>query len=111
MLTPIGITQTAGVVPEWKRTVHCIGDLHAGAITDVRLDALSRDLEQLRAPALHLQIGDVTESGKKNQDALALRFLDGLPGPWVTALGNHDILRNERTAAAWARAYGQQSHN
>jgi 3',5'-cyclic AMP phosphodiesterase CpdA len=98
-------------VPEWKRTVHCIGDLHAGAITDVRLDALSRDVEQLGTPALHLQIGDVTEGGKKNQDALALRFLDRLPGPWVTALGNHDILRNERTAAAWARAYGQESHN
>jgi 3',5'-cyclic AMP phosphodiesterase CpdA len=98
-------------VPEWERTVHCIGDLHAGAITDVRLDALRRDVARLGTPALHLQIGDVTEGGTKAQDELALRFLDGLPGPWVTALGNHDILRNERTAAAWARAYGQQSHS
>lgn len=98
-------------MPEWERTVHCIGDLHAGAITDVRLDALRRDVARLGTPALHLQIGDVTEGGTKAQDELALRFLDGLPGPWVTALGNHDILRNERTAAAWARAYGQQSHS
>ena len=98
-------------MPEWERTVHCIGDLHAGAIARVRLDALSRDVERLGTPALHLQIGDVTEHGTKAQDELALRFLDGLPGPWVTALGNHDILRNERTAAAWARAYGQESHN
>jgi 3',5'-cyclic AMP phosphodiesterase CpdA len=98
-------------VPEWERTVHCIGDLHAGAITDVRLDALRRDVARLGTPALHLQIGEVTEGGTKAQDELALRFLDGLPGPWVTALGNHDILRNERTAAAWARAYGQQSHS
>jgi 3',5'-cyclic AMP phosphodiesterase CpdA len=100
-----------GVMPEWKRTVHCIGDLHAGAITDVRLDALRGDVERLGTPALHLQIGDMTEGGTKAQDKLALRLLDCLPGPWVTALGNHDIFRNERTAAAWARAYGQESHN
>lgn len=99
------------VVLDWERTVHCVGDLHAGAITRVRLQALCRDIERLSTPALHLQIGDVTEHGKKAQDELALRFLEDLPGPWVTALGNHDILRNERTAAAWARAYGQESHN
>jgi 3',5'-cyclic AMP phosphodiesterase CpdA len=98
-------------VLDWERTVHCIGDLHAGAIARVRLDALSRDVERLGTPALHLQIGDVTENGTKAQDELALRFLEALHGPWVTALGNHDILRNERTAAAWARAYGQHSHN
>jgi 3',5'-cyclic AMP phosphodiesterase CpdA len=98
-------------VPVWERTVHCIGDLHAGAITDTRLNAVSRDLKRLGTPALHLQIGDATERGTREQDELALRFLECLPGPWVTALGNHDILRNERTAAAWARAYGQESHN
>jgi 3',5'-cyclic AMP phosphodiesterase CpdA len=97
--------------PDWERTVHCIGDLHAGAITGVRMAALSRDIDRLGTPALHLQIGDVTERGTEAQDQLALRFLEGLPGPWVTALGNHDILRNGRTAAAWARAYGQPSHN
>jgi Calcineurin-like phosphoesterase len=75
------------------------------------MNAVSRDLERLGTPALHLQIGDVTEGGTKSQDELALRFLERLPGPWVTALGNHDILRNERSAAAWARAYGQESHN
>jgi 3',5'-cyclic AMP phosphodiesterase CpdA len=98
-------------VPSWERTVHCLGDLHAGAISDVRLNAVSRDVERLGTPALHLQIGDATEAGTKAQDELALRFLDKLPGPWAAALGNHDILRNERTAAAWARAYGQPSHN
>jgi hypothetical protein len=97
--------------PDWERTVHCLGDLHAGAITDVRIDAVSRDLERLGTPALHLQIGDVTEAGTEAQDKLALSFLERLPGPWVTALGNHDILRKTRTAAAWARAYGQTSHN
>ena len=97
--------------PDWGRTVHCLGDLHAGAITDVRLDAVSRDVGRLSAPALHLQIGDATERGTAAQDSLALRFFERLPGPWATALGNHDILRNARTPASWARVYGQPSQN
>jgi 3',5'-cyclic AMP phosphodiesterase CpdA len=98
-------------VPDWERTVHCLGDLHAGAITEVRMSAVSRDIERLSAPALHLQIGDATERGTSAEDELALRFLERLPAPWVTALGNHDILHNGRRAADWARAYGQTSQN
>ena len=97
--------------PCWEHTVHCLGDLHAGAITDVRTRAVSHDVERLGTPALHLQIGDATERGVAAQDELALRFLSRLPAPWVTVLGNHDILGNARTPAAWARAYGQESHN
>lgn len=100
-----------GVEPDWQRSLHCVGDLHAGAITQVRLGAAARDLDRLRAPALHLQIGDATEEGRPAQDELALRFLDGLPGPWAAVLGNHDILGNERSAADWARAYGQDGKN
>ena len=97
--------------PSWTRTIHCIGDLHAGAITDVRMHSLIRDIERLPAPALHLQIGDATEHATPAQDRLALRFLDGLPGRWVTVLGNHDIWRGDRSPAEWARAYDQESHN
>ena len=57
--------------PDWERTVHCLGDLHAGAITRVRLDAVSRDIELLGPPALHLQVGDATEGGKEHEDKLA----------------------------------------
>lgn len=96
---------------DWQRTVHCIGDLHAGAITGARMDAVSRDLERLHAPLLHLQVGDATERGTDREDELALGFLDGLPAPWVTALGNHDVLHNERTVADWSSAYGQPSQN
>ena len=97
--------------PDWTRTVHLVGDLHAGAITDVRAEAVMCDVERLGTPALHLQLGDMTESGTGAEDRLALGFLDSLPGPWATVLGNHDILRNARTAGAWARAYGQSGHN
>lgn len=97
--------------PSWGRTVHCLGDLHAGGITDVRINAVSRDIEGLGTPALHLQIGDATEDGTAAQDELALEFLERLPGPWAAALGNHDILHNDRRPAQWARAYGQPSQN
>ena len=72
---------------------------------------MARDVERLGTPALHLQVGDLTEGGRAAEDRLALDFLDRLPGRWVTALGNHDVLRNARDAAAWASAYGQESHN
>jgi 3',5'-cyclic AMP phosphodiesterase CpdA len=97
--------------PDWKRTVHCLGDLHAGAITRVRMEAVSRDIDLVGPPALHLQVGDSTEGGKEHEDMLAREFLDALPARWVTALGNHDVLHNQRTVAAWGRAYGQRSQN
>jgi 3',5'-cyclic AMP phosphodiesterase CpdA len=91
--------------------VHCLGDLHAGAITSSRLGAVSSDIARLGAPALHLQIGDVTERGTAKEDELARRFLRGLPAPWATVLGNHDILGNRRTVREWAKAYGQRDQN
>jgi hypothetical protein len=99
------------VSPDWTRTVHCVGDLHAGGITDVRRDAVAEDLAGLRAPALHLQIGDATETGLAAEDEIAMAFLHGLPGPWAAVLGNHDMLRGGRSATSWARAYGQSGPN
>jgi 3',5'-cyclic AMP phosphodiesterase CpdA len=97
--------------PDWERTVHCLGDLHAGAITRVRMEAVSLDIDALGPPALHLQVGDATEGGREHEDELAREFLDGLPAQWVSALGNHDILHNDRSVVDWGRAYGQRSQN
>jgi 3',5'-cyclic AMP phosphodiesterase CpdA len=97
--------------PDWERTVHCLGDLHAGAISRARVDTATRDIQLLAPPALHLQVGDATEAGKEHEDKLARTFFDDLPAQWVTALGNHDILHNDRTVADWARAYEQRSQN
>jgi hypothetical protein len=102
---------TPAAQPDWRRTLHCIGDVHAGAITPARVDAVSRDLARLPAPALHLQLGDATDRGNPDEDELALAFLGRLPGPWAAVLGNHDILRNARGVDDWARAYGQSSQN
>jgi hypothetical protein len=86
--------------------VHCIGDLHVGAITPARLGAISRDLTPLPAPALHLQLGDATERGSPGEDKLALAFLEQLPGSLGGGAWQHDILRNARSVEDGARATG-----
>ena len=94
---------------DWSRIVHGIGDVHAGAIKRPRVAAMLEDANQLSTPAAHLQIGDVTERGLPEEDVLALRWLDRLPGPAYTVLGNHDVMHNKRTAAAWAKTYGNKA--
>jgi len=97
--------------PEWARTVHGVGDLHAGGIARIRAERVLDDATMLGTPALHLQIGDATEHGAPEEDRAALRWLSSLPGPYRTIVGNHDILGNRRTPAQWARAYGYESKN
>jgi 3',5'-cyclic AMP phosphodiesterase CpdA len=96
---------------DWARTVHGVGDLHAGAIAPDRLAAVLEDVLALPTPALHLQIGDVTENGTAAEDEIALDWLARLPGPHRTILGNHDIMHNRRSHGRWARAYGRRSKN
>src|ERR671916_187820 len=71
---------------DWTRMVHCIGDLHAGAIKRPRVSALLDDVK-------------------------TLRWLGRLPAPHYTILGNHDVMRNVRRPADWAKVYGYDSPN
>jgi hypothetical protein len=98
-------------VPDWSRTVHGVGDLHAGGIARARVQQMLDDVAKLPTPALHLQIGDATQNGRAAEDAMAQRWLGRLPGRWETILGNHDFMHNERTATQWAKAYGYRSKN
>jgi calcineurin-like phosphoesterase family protein len=98
-------------MPDWSRTVHGVGDLHAGGIVRSRVQTMLDDVAQLPTPALHLQIGDATQSGTAAQDEMALRWLGRLPGRYETILGNHDIWHNNRTPGQWAKAYGYRSKN
>jgi hypothetical protein len=102
--------ENPGVI-DWERTVHGVGDLHAGAIRRARAERVLEDVAELGTPALHLQIGDATEHGTAEEDRAARRWLGRLPGPHRTVLGNHDILRGGRTPTAWAAAYGYESKN
>jgi Calcineurin-like phosphoesterase len=96
---------------DWSRTIQGIGDLHAGAIPRKRVQRMLDDVHTLHTPALHLQIGDATEHGRPEEDEMAIRWLGRLPGPYEAILGNHDVLHNKRSVAAWAKAYGHKSQD
>jgi 3',5'-cyclic AMP phosphodiesterase CpdA len=96
---------------DWSRTIHGLGDIHAGAIPRARVQEVLDDVATLPTPVLHLQIGDATEHGRPAEDQMARRWLGRLPAKHHTILGNHDILHNERTPAQWATAYGYRSKN
>jgi hypothetical protein len=98
-------------VPDWGRTVHGVGDLHAGGIHRARVATMLEDVAGLPKPVLHLQIGDATEHGREAEDVMARRWLGRLPGRHETILGNHDILHNARRTSQWAKAYGYRSKN
>ena len=99
------------LVIDWSRTVHGIGDLHAGGVKRPRVAALLDDAAELPTPAVHLQIGDSTERGRPEEDVLAKRWLGRLPAPTHTILGNHDVMHNIRTPDEWAEVYGNPAPN
>jgi 3',5'-cyclic AMP phosphodiesterase CpdA len=98
-------------VPDWPRTIHGVGDLHAGGIRRARVQTMLDDVNALPEPALHLQIGDATEHGREAEDVMARRWMKRLPGRHATILGNHDIMGNKRRTTQWAKAYGYRSKN
>ena len=99
------------VVANWSRTVHGIGDIHAGGVKRPRVAALLEDAASLPTPAVHLQVGDSTERGLPQEDVLATRWLGRLRGPTYTILGNHDVMHNVRSPARWAQVYGNPAPN
>jgi Calcineurin-like phosphoesterase len=96
---------------DWARTVHGVGDLHAGGIHRKRVETMLGDVATLPVPAVHLQIGDATEHGRPEEDVMAQRWLGRLPGRHEAIMGNHDIMHGIRTPAQWAKAYGYKSKN
>jgi 3',5'-cyclic AMP phosphodiesterase CpdA len=99
------------VPANWSRTIHGIGDLHAGGVELKRVSALLDDAKKLKKPALHLQIGDATQHGLPEEDVLARKWLRRLPARHHTILGNHDVMDDKRTPGQWAQAYGYASPN
>lgn len=89
--------------------LHLIGDIHAGAISQSRLDIAAADIApsyNVPAPTMHVQVGDSTDAGTAAQDTTALGWLNSLPKPWITILGNHDVWNGVRTHSQWATATG-----
>ncbi len=75
------------------------------------MQALLDDVKTLPTPAIHLQIGDSTESGLPEEDVLAKRWLGRLPARHYTVVGNHDLMHNRRTVKQWATTHGYESQS
>lgn len=106
-------------IPDASRTIHLIGDLHVGEMTQQRLDIVSAGLLSPFVPAqpvCHLQLGDTTQDATAEQDATVQAWLDTLDAPWYTLCGNHDLKNyatnvTTRTGDEWAAAYGYADQN
>jgi 3',5'-cyclic AMP phosphodiesterase CpdA len=98
-------------LPPPESTVHLIGDVHIGGISPHRCQIVLDDLDKEMVPTTvaHIQLGDMTDLGTPEQDALALEWLKQLDAPWYNVLGNHDNFW--RDASEWAAVYGWPSQN
>lgn len=98
---------------DWSRTIHLIGDTHVGLTSEKRLEAVMADTLALAEaggrPILHLQLGDTTDHGTVEQTERAIAWLDRLPGPWQTVMGNHEYA--SMGEPQWAEAYGKGRSN
>jgi hypothetical protein len=97
--------------------LHLLGDAHAGVSGlpvyphTERRNKITADVAQLPRPLARIQVGDMTNDGLTTQDVYALDFLNSLSGKTYTTLGNHDIMNDARTVAAWEKVYGLVSKN
>lgn len=98
--------------------IHCIGDPHVPVLPTVRQTKFLRDVANglLPTPAVRVILGDLSNENGSNvnasaDDTTAVAFANSISPAvsWYTLIGNHDIWRNNRTAAAAAAAYGQAS--
>lgn len=71
------------------KIVH-VSDLHFGRQDKRPGEALSRALGQI-APDLIIISGDLTQTASHEEFRLVRAFMDGLPCPYLTVPGNHDI--------------------
>lgn len=98
--------------------IHAIGDPHVPVLTAVRRTKFLGDLADglMPTPVVRVILGDLSNENGSNvnagaDDTTSVAFANSIApaAPWYTLIGNHDIWRNNRTAAAAATAYGQAS--
>lgn len=108
-------------IPTPNRTIHVIGDIHAGVIAQARMDKVVADLSSgfVPTPVVRIQIGDLVESGGNPSHGTAARaFMDGIEdgADWYTMAGNHDLYvsgstpnQTSRSFATWFSEYAPHS--
>jgi 3',5'-cyclic AMP phosphodiesterase CpdA len=67
-----------------------LSDIHFGANLDQGAESLLSDVWE-RRPDLVVVSGDLTQRARKSQFAAARSFLNRLPVPTLTVMGNHDV--------------------
>ena len=67
-----------------------LSDIHFGAQLSELAESLVGDIWG-RRPDLVVVSGDLTQRARRNQFIEARAFLDRLPGPVLTVMGNHDV--------------------
>ncbi len=67
-----------------------LSDIHFGAHLEELAGSLVADIWD-RRPDLVVVSGDLTQRARRNQFIEARAFLDRLPGPVLTVMGNHDV--------------------
>ncbi len=67
-----------------------LSDIHFGAQLDELAGSLVADIWD-HHPDLVVVSGDLTQRARRNQFIEARAFLDSLPGPVLTVMGNHDV--------------------
>ena len=90
-----------------------LGDLHVGSPrAEALVEAAIRDLNASGAE-LVIQLGDITDEGKKDQFERAAVLLRSLEMPVATMMGNHDVLAlgdTELTGRSfYAAAFGREA--
>lgn len=101
-------------LPTGGNTLHCVGDVHSGVITQGKLDRSSNDMVNGRLlPSVvgHIQLGDQTNSALTAEDSTFQTWWAKITdAPKYLAMGNHDLF-NSRTPTSWASTYGQPAQN
>ena len=67
-----------------------LSDIHFDANLDRDTGSLAGDIWE-RRPDLVVVSGDLTQRARKTQFAAARSFLNRLPVPTLTVMGNHDV--------------------
>ena len=83
-----------------------LGDLHFGSPTgETAALAAIADINRSGAE-LTIQLGDLTDHGRKEEFELAVKTLDSLEMPCTTMLGNHDVFSLEEERLSGREYYG-----
>jgi predicted phosphodiesterase len=89
-----------------------LGDMHIGAARSVAMTEAAVDELNASGAELVIQLGDLTDTGGKDEFERAAKILQKLEMPFATMMGNHDVLsRSEQRLSGreyYPRMFGRE---